>query len=359
VLAEVAAAVPAHAGSAALIEARRTAQAEASAARPGRGAPAGAEAEAGARAGPGAPPAGARVRAAEPAPPAGDGAPSPPAELDERRGDPAAVGAPAAIGAPAPAPAQAHAGASAPPAARAAPGPHAAEVAEPPSPRAAEVAEPAPPPIAGGVAVATRYAGLFYLIGRVLEIDLAEALWAAGVTEGDVLAHVAAAILDDDADPAWRWFGGAFDRAPRLPALPAWAIGEVSAAVQHGLGRRLVAFGVAHTPDALGAELDELAAAVPRPAAGDAATARVVARAAAAMAILTAARLGRPPAWPLLHEVVTRPGRLVVTADAVRVILSAALVDVDHRRAGLDHDPGHAPWLGRRVVLEFAGGEAL
>jgi hypothetical protein len=372
-LAQVAAAMPAHAGAVALALARRAARAEAEAARPDAGAAQPGGAAASAPAAPalaGAPDAGSIERpggpatTTPPAAPAAADAPSPSAAAVEPLAPPAppddatAATAIADDGGRAAVSAASTTALPAEPARRGeAPIPPPAPTA-PLDPRAAEGA-PAPAPRSDGVAIETRYAGLFYLIGRVLELDLAEALWAAGAPEGDVLAHAAAAILADDGDPAWRWFGGAFDRVPLLPALPAWAIGEVSAAVQHGLGRRLVAFGVTRTPDALGAELDGLAAAVPRPAPGDPATAHLVARVAAALAALVAARLRRPPSWPLLREVVARPGRAIVTPDAVRVILSAALVDLDHRRAGLDQDPGHVPWLGRRVHLEFAGGESL
>jgi hypothetical protein len=59
----------------------------------------------------------------------------------------------------------------------------------------------------------------------------------------------------------------------------------------------------------------------------------------------------------MLRTVVRRPGRLVVTADAIHAVLPLDAIDVDHRRAGLDQSPGHAPWLGRRVVIELVGGD--
>lgn len=339
VLVQVAAAVPAHADTVALVEARRAVRADAGAARPGGGASAPASTAGSSEL------LGRLAPHPIPAVPVPAGAPSPFAAPAEPPASIAAIGttgsAPALPVEPAPgaeAMLPAHASTA---------------------PRGMQEESPEPAPTRDGVVVTTQYAGLFYLIGRVLELDLAEALWAAGVVEGDVLAHVASAIVDDEADPAWRWFGGAFDRVPLLPVLPAWAIGEVSAAVQHGLGHRLVVFGVTSTPDAVDAELGALAATVPRPAAGDAGMGQVIARSAAALAVIVAARLHRPPSWSLLREVITRPGRMVVTPDAVRVIMSAALVEIDHRRAGLDQDPGHVPWLGRRVFLEFAGGETI
>lgn len=219
----------------------------------------------------------------------------------------------------------------------------------------------APPraPLHDGVALATEAAGLFYLVGRVLELDVAEALWAAGIVEGDALAHVARTIVDDVDDPAWRWFGASFDRVPDAPALPAWSIAETSDSVQHALGRRLASFGIARTPEQLSADLRALVADIPRRAAAEPETAHVLERCAAALATIVAARLRQEPSWSLLRGVVTRPGQLVVADDAIRIIMAAHLVDLDHRRAGLDQNPGHVPWLGRRLVIEFAGGESL
>jgi len=207
--------------------------------------------------------------------------------------------------------------------------------------------------------VGTRHAGLFYLAARVLEIELAESLWAVGVREGDLLAHVARTLLPPGDDPAWRWFGAAFDAEPELPVLPTWAIAEVSARAQHGLGRRLVHFGIHTTPEALGMALEGLAASAPTRAAGDPATAEVVARCAAALVYMLAARLGQPPSWALAQAVVARPGQLVLSDEAVRVVLPASAIDLDHRRGGLDQDPGWVPWLGRRLAMEFVGVEVL
>jgi hypothetical protein len=49
----------------------------------------------------------------------------------------------------------------------------------------------------------------------------------------------------------------------------------------------------------------------------------------------------------------------VLLPDELRVVMSHQTVDIDHRRAGLDHDPGHVPWLGRCLRFEFAGGEEI
>jgi hypothetical protein len=205
----------------------------------------------------------------------------------------------------------------------------------------------------------TRAAGLFYLAGRVLEIDLAERLWAAGLPEGDVLGWIACTILGHTDDPAWAWFGGAFHRAPAIPAVEDWAAGEIAEVVQHALGRRLVRFGVTTSPAALGAQLDRLAAVLPPPVELPALLSRVVSRNAAALAVITGARLGREPDIAELRAICMRPGRLALVPDALHVIMPATAVDIDHRRAGLDHDPGHVPWLGRALRFELAGAEVM
>ncbi len=48
---------------------------------------------------------------------------------------------------------------------------------------------------------------------------------------------------------------------------------------------------------------------------------------------------------------VDRDGLVVVAPGWVDVVLAAAEVDVDVRRAGLDLDPGFVPWLG--TVVRF------
>jgi hypothetical protein len=254
------------------------------------------------------------------------------------------------------------------------PGPGRGDAAETAGPAVAELAAAMPataapstpvpgaePPAAGvaatgdAVAIETRAAGLFYLAGRVLEIDLAERLWAAGLPEGDVLALIATAIAGDD--PACAWFGGRFERRPAIPTVEAWAAAEVSELVQHALGRRLVRFGVARSPATLAAQLDELAAEAALSLELSPLLRRIVERGAAALACIVAARLERAPSLHVLRAVCARPGRLVLTPDTLHVVMPHTAVDVAHRRAGLDHDPGHVPWLGRRVRFEFAGGE--
>jgi len=52
-----------------------------------------------------------------------------------------------------------------------------------------------------------------------------------------------------------------------------------------------------------------------------------------------------------LHDLIVRPGRIVITPLHLDVFFDPATVDLRIRRAGLDLDPGWVPWLGR--VLRF------
>jgi hypothetical protein len=238
----------------------------------------------------------------------------------------------------------------------ASPGAAAARASEPPADGA-----PSAPLAAGpaaheaSAALATRAAGLFYLAGRVLEIELAERLWAAGLPEGDVLALMVSALLDFD-DVACRWFGGLFTRGPGLPEIESWACVEITEGVQHALGRRLVDFGVVLSPARLRAQLDALGAQLELPAALSPLLGRIVTHGLAALSCVVGARLRREPSLAELRGLCLRPGQLILAPEALHVLVPHAMVDVDHRRAGLDHDPGYVPWLARQLRFEFTGG---
>jgi hypothetical protein len=230
---------------------------------------------------------------------------------------------------------------AAPAAAPAAPPPRTPIVVDstPPAPEA-----PPPPHLEATDFVPTRAAGLWYLARLVLQLDLAEQLWAAGVLEGDFLAHVACAIGGPDLadDPCWRWFGGVLDREPRLDPLPSWACDELAAGRAASLARL-----VPHAP-----ALDPLAGQLPCLAAGDAAARDVVARSAAALCTLFCARLGIAPDVERVRSHVRVPGRLELS-DPLRVTIPMEHIDIDLRRAGLDQNPGFLPWVGRKVDLLF------
>lgn len=192
--------------------------------------------------------------------------------------------------------------------------------------------------------VPTRAAGLWYLARLVMQLDLAEHLWAAGVLEGDFLAHVACAIAGHDLvdDPCWRWFGGAFDREPRLDPLPDWAADELATKRDASL-QRLV-------PGA--PPLDALADHLPCLFPAEARARDAVTRSAAALCTLFCARLGIAPDVERLRGYLRLTGHLEL-GEPVRVTIPMELIDVDLRRAGLDLDPGFLPWLGRKVEIAF------
>jgi hypothetical protein len=89
----------------------------------------------------------------------------------------------------------------------------------------------------------------------------------------------------------------------------------------------------------------------PGPAAG------LIRHLAATLAGAACGRLRVPASWPIVREVTARPGRLIAEREHLVIIMPASAVELAHRRAGLDRDPGYVPWLRRRVGFEFAGGE--
>jgi len=73
-------------------------------------------------------------------------------------------------------------------------------------------------------ATATRIGGAFFLLGRVMELELAEHLWCAGIAEGDHVARALALLVPPEhtADPALAMIADAADfaiaPAPELTA---------------------------------------------------------------------------------------------------------------------------------------------
>lgn len=181
----------------------------------------------------------------------------------------------------------------------------------------------------------TDFAGLWYFARLVMDLDMAEQLWAAGLIEGDFLAHVARAIAGPAAadDASWRWFGGAWDHEPQIAPLPPWAIDELAA------GRAAALSRVAPSTPALDAACFAGADAV-------------VASAAAALVTAFCARLGIAPDLDHTRTYLRRRGRLEL-GDTLRVVMDMDAIDLDVRRAGLDVNPGHLPWLGRSLELVF------
>ena len=57
-----------------------------------------------------------------------------------------------------------------------------------------------------------------------------------------------------------------------------------------------------------------------------------------------------------LHDLIVRPGRIVVTPLHLDVFFEPGMVDLRIRRAGLDLDPGWVPWLGRVLRFHYLDG---
>jgi len=208
----------------------------------------------------------------------------------------------------------------------------------------------------------TRHAGLFYIVGVILDIDMAQHLYDAGILEGRYLGHVAS-LLIDDADDAAPWLlGGAPDgQAPPLEGLAEWAADEVWTKTRRSLAERLRARGLpCPLDDELAEQLDAIAAplsALARSASHDGATATALARSAAAIVHSFQARLREPGSLAALRSRFAVGGQVRLDAHELCVTMPLQAIDIQLRLAGLDFDPGWVPWLGRKLRLEFADGE--
>jgi hypothetical protein len=207
-------------------------------------------------------------------------------------------------------------------------------------------AAPVPDEQEGPQRVATRFGGLVYLVGRILELDLAEALFFAGFDERQILAHTFAALIEEW-DPLPLALAGVEELRPLAP-VQLWQLQEVQdkvkAALQAQVERRV---GPAPwLPAALSQAEALLLERVPP----------VVALTGAAAATLFGAALGLERA-PELSPWLAVGGDLVVAHQRLVVTLPMERIDLDLRRAGLDRDPGWVPWLGARVEIVFRGGE--
>jgi hypothetical protein len=196
----------------------------------------------------------------------------------------------------------------------------------------------------------TGFAGLFYLVGPILELDLAQHLWCAGAAERAFLLETARLLAGDDllSDPAAAAFAGVNpgDR-PRLRRLPAWADAEVRekslASLEARLRRRL---DDPPGPGEVAAVLERAAASLP-PAADPLAL-----HLAAAVCTFFNLRRGRACDEPLA-DILRLRGRLLSAEAVLKVVLPMEAIDLDLRRAGLDFNPGWVPWLERRVEICF------
>lgn len=114
---------------------------------------------------------------------------------------------------------------------------------------ATETAAEDQPPEDARAELHTHAAGLFYLLARVQELDLAETLWQACLPEGMVLACAARALLGPDfaGDPAPSLFGGVSGVADDL-AVNVEQQAEVTIAACSALAAALPRRGLAELP---------------------------------------------------------------------------------------------------------------
>jgi hypothetical protein len=201
------------------------------------------------------------------------------------------------------------------------------------------------PPLAADVpSWDTAYAGLFYLAGRVLDLNLSEHLYCAGALEGDVLVHVGRALIGGGDDPAPRLFGGCVaSEDPPLRVLPAWAEEEVWSKSLRSLVELAARLGHdAPATDALHAFADRMP---PAPL--------LVRRCAALLGCTFLSRIGEDLTWSALASHLSIPGRIELRDEEMTILLPMKAVDLRLRRAGLDFDPGYLPWLDRKLTLAF------
>ncbi len=234
------------------------------------------------------------------------------------------------------------------PRAPASPGHDAGEAAAPtprPPPREAAIAGEAAEEIAE--AWRTGWGPLLFLVNIALRLELPERLWRVGVDEGAALAAAFARLAGDAEDCAPRLLHAGFPAPPPpLPPLPQWARDELAEGVAEAAPRLIGAGGdVAARIALFEAQLS--------PGGFD-----LAGWCAAVLLAFAEALLGEPLAPGTIAARFAFPGRIERDGDVIRILLPMAAVDIDMRRAGLDADPGLLPWLGRRLVFAFEGGEA-
>ncbi len=203
--------------------------------------------------------------------------------------------------------------------------------------------------------VPTRAAATAYLVARVLELDLAEHLWCAGLPE-PLYLHAAATLLLADAihatDPAPHILSGLpwDSRPPAPPTAEPWAIAEVGDKLATSLTAMLAARNLPAPAAPVAATLDALTHTLTaaHPTANALAT-----RCAAALCCAFQWRLGQPADLASLTAHLAHPGDVTLTGDTLRVRMPMSAIDIDIRRAGLDLNPGYAPWMRRTVTIEF------
>ncbi|MCZ0962497.1 hypothetical protein [Paracoccus benzoatiresistens] len=295
---------------------------------------------------------------AEPRPPRHNQVQPPRRRFERRAPDPAAPpgGLPRPVLHPGPAatlpPAPQASGVSTParPAARAGPDPGTTMSAR----RAGSIPDigDAPPPDRIGTdagpssaAYPTGWGGLVYLVTLAIRLGIPEALWRIGVPEGSAMAAMLATLSGVPGDPASAALAAEFPRPPAPPdSVPDWARREFCTTIT------TAARDLAGTD--LGARIETRRAAL----AGDGSWCLSEWGAAALVATL-AELIHRPLDAQALTGLLGIAGEVEIGPRLILVRLPSDAVDFDIRRAGLDADPGHLTWLGKRLEIAFGSGE--
>ncbi len=180
----------------------------------------------------------------------------------------------------------------------------------------------------------TGMAGLVFLLRPILELDIAEHLWAAGLIEAEFLATVALHMTNS---------GSTRDRASRLlfgpslegVALDDWARNEVHQ-------KTLLSFEQRFTLE------PDLRSSFEQPFEES-----LVTGIASVLQAVLNLRLGREPRAPL--TLLSIAGTIHETPRSIVVTMEAEHVDLDVKFAGIDVNPGFIPWLNKSVSIAYRG----
>lgn len=235
-----------------------------------------------------------------------------------------------------------------------------------PARAARAAAKAAGPPIAPPVAIAApdrvqetghfgvhagAWCGLLFLVNIAVRLELPERLWRIGADEGAVLAAAMARLAGDPEDPAPRLLSAAFPEPPPAPGpIAGWARDELAAGLDQALARLPGAGG---DDAALRARIGALETWY-----GEGAGFDLAAWCAAVHLAVAEAMIAAPIEPGAVAGRFALAGRIETEAEAIRIVLPMAAIDLDIRRAGLDADPGWLPWLGKRLSFVFEGDEA-
>ncbi|WP_374298309.1 hypothetical protein [Paracoccus sp. (in: a-proteobacteria)] len=191
----------------------------------------------------------------------------------------------------------------------------------------------------------TRWGGLVYLVTLAIRLGMPEALWRIGVPEGSALPAMLAKISGAPDDPVSAALASEFPRPPApLGPVPNWARREFCTTVT------AAARDLAGTD--IGARIETRRAALAEDGSW-----RLPEWGAAVLVATLGELIGRTLDARALTGLLGIAGEIEIGDRLIRVRLPSDAVDFDIRRAGLDADPGHLTWLGKRLEIAFGSGE--